>query len=138
MQNSLLPLATETPPAPQGQEGPIFGVQASWICYGCGIVDALTNDRGKGGHQPPDPSDHADVAFLYLAMPNAKGPGWRITCPAIGFDEEGEHKDIFPRFLQAAHKTAGARSGLTYGDRDSCITTAWRGETFAEKRAAIG
>jgi hypothetical protein len=54
MQNSLLPLAPETPPSAQTQKDPVFGVQASWICYGHGkeIINRLIENM-LVGQTPP-------------------------------------------------------------------------------------
>ena len=131
MQQALL----STTPAPRPvQGGPVFGVQASWLCFRQGIAAAFDEDRRiNKSFLLPDPSDYADLAFLYLSQANPQGPDWRISCPALGFDEAGEYKDVFIRFIQTADKAAQARTGLAYGEGDTCVTTSWKGETAAEK-----
>lgn len=136
-------LLAESMPVFAAGSSPVFGVAASWICYRRGIY--ADYDDARTGKRPPlpDPSEYADVAFLYLSR--GTDQGWRVVCPAINYDQTGEFGVVWSRFIQAADKAAAARTGLVYGWNrdeprlcDSLITAAWQGETAAEKAGKQG
>ena len=110
---------------------PVFGCQSSWFCFRLGIVADYHHDRETQKFSLPDPSDHADIAFLFLSL--ASGSGRRIICPALSFDRAGDFKDVWRHFVQSANSEAAARTGLAYKENDALITTAWRGELSTEK-----
>lgn len=126
-------------------QAPIFGVQASWLCF-C-----------KNGCKQGVP-DNADIAFLYLQTYRTKAEKLleqlldsgckkvdalkkcnelehgsqqltRLQCPSLGFDEEGRFKDVFSMFIQLADKNATNLFGDEFESRESFVTTAWVGET---------
>lgn len=119
-------LFSAAPSAP----APVFGVQASWLCFGRGLGAALERRYAEGGRE--EACELAEVAYLYLNV--AVGPvrstrPSRIQCPALNFDRTGDYRAIHAEFFQAAVRDVIRRFGFPEMAEEKCTTTAWRGET---------
>jgi hypothetical protein len=92
------------------------------------------------------PYDYADISFRYVikyikkVVTETKGKDSEIVssnsythlrCEAIGFLEEGEFAEIFPKFIMVTNAVAAYLTGKDYGDGDSVVTPAIYGETRA-------
>lgn len=122
------PIAAEAPKA-----APVFGRQASWMCFGRSLDARYWSEqerlRPTGFNANLLPL--ADVSFCYL-LTQMEGAQVRIQCPALGFDESGDFRVHWHEFYARARAEAESLSGHSYAsDGDACVTTAWQGETRA-------
>ena len=123
----------------QEQKGtvPVFGVQASWLCFGSGLAARLLKDWESGKHSL-DVLQISDVAYLYrLYSANAPGTPAALICPALGIDTTGDFLTLLSLLNERAQADAELRTGKKYsrgnprlqGVSDVVQTTAWQGET---------
>lgn len=124
---------------------PIFGVQASWLCY----EEDNSNRKNACKNMPKD----AKLAFLFLQTTrtqadkileeyNKQGNSTkpkitttdkqiyltRIQCPAINFDSEGTFSEVYEKFIRAADTASSGVLQTDLSKYHSCITVAWCGE----------
>lgn len=143
---------TKTPrPAPQGlllsiiedskREAqiipPVFGVQASWLCFGTDLAKCLY-DAYERRDFALDALKICDISYLYRLWrtSNTSSCALRLVCPALGIDQPGDLLPLLSLLRENARADATRRMGKEYcqGDRlrqdsgDSVQTTAWQGE----------
>lgn len=119
-QASLLDLARPAAPA-----RPVFGVQASWLCFGGSLSHESMRQRVRGNAY-----DMAAVSYCYLLSPIAPtvvGQSVRLQCPALDLDITGGFSGVWEAFNEVARRDA-MRHGCA-ADAFCCVTTAWQGET---------
>lgn len=126
----------KTEQQPQGPV-PVFGIQASWLCFGSKLAARLLNDWESGKHSL-DVLQISDVAYLYrLYSANAPGAPAALICPALGIDTTGDFLTLLSLLNERAQADAELRTGKKYsrgnprlqGVSDVVKTTAWQGET---------
>lgn len=123
---------------------PIFGEQASWICY-------------KENRQEEIMPNEADIAFLFLKTFRTKAEKHqeklissgmkkevaikearkiedadrlltRLQCPYLNYDEEGDFDGIYFTFLSKCRQKAVEITSKSFSENDACTTNAWNGE----------
>lgn len=112
---------------------PVFGVQASWLCFGHGLLESI--EKHWKEHLKVEAYDMPEVVISYLYRRSSVGPvrvgqPSRIQCPALHFDRTGDFMEIWSDFLATARADAFRRTGHDFiGENEQCVTTAWQGET---------
>ncbi len=115
-----------------GMAPPIFGVQASWLCFGKKLWEICIQRTPESTDYYAEAYDLAALAYLYrhsMSGPVRIGRPSRIQCPALDFDRTGAFMDIWPDFIRIATMEAERIMGIVIEEGDSCVTTAWQGET---------
>lgn len=119
-QASLLDLARPDAPA-----RPVFGVPASWLCFGGSLSHEAIRQRDRGNAY-----DMAAVSYCYLLSPIGPavvGQPVRLQCPALDLDITGGFSGVWKAFNEIARRGA-MRHGCA-AEAFCCVTTAWQGET---------
>lgn len=121
---------------------PIFGVQATWVCFGVGLAAHSEKDNPAGPQTGAE--EVAEIAFLYkLDSEQSSDGSYRLRCPALNIDMCSTswpelHALISEATMSAARQQTGKE--FSYGDPrkrgtgDVLITTAWAGEFRVHRR----
>lgn len=121
---------------------PIFGVQATWVCFGVGLAAHFEKDNNASPQAGAE--EVAEIAFLYkLDSEQTTERTFRLRCPALNIDMSSTswpelHALISEATMSAARQQTGKE--FSYGDPrkrgtgDVLITTAWVGEFRTQRR----
>ena len=115
---------------------PVFGVQASWLCFGSGLAGRL-HHAAENGDNSLDALNICEISYLYRLWRKAEGfDAISLVCPALGIDQSGDLVSLLAVLDEKARADAKRRMGKEYmrgnprqqGTGDSVQTTAWQGE----------
>ena len=115
---------------------PVFGVQASWLCFGAGLAGRL-HTAAERGDNSLDALSICEISYLYRLW--RKGDGFdaiSLVCPALGIDQSDDLVSLLAVLDEKARADATRRTGKVFergnprmqGTGDSVQTTAWQGE----------
>ena len=116
---------------------PVFGVQASWLCFGTGLAGRLYHAAERGDNSL-DVLSLCEISYLYRLWrtSNATSCALRLVCPALDIDQSGDLVPLLAVLDEKARADATRRTGKVFergnprmqGTGDSVQTTAWQGE----------
>ena len=116
---------------------PVFGAQASWLCFGSGLAGRLHRAAERGDNSL-DVLSICEISYLYRLWRTSDSYGGTLSlvCPALGIDQSGDLVPLLAVLDEKARADATRRTGKVFergnprmqGTGDSVQTTAWQGE----------
>ena len=116
---------------------PVFGAQASWLCFGSDLAGRLHHAAERGDNSL-DVLSICEISYLYRLWRTSGSCGGILTlvCPALGIDQSGDLVSLLSVLDASAREDAKRRMGKEYsrgnprmqGTGDAVQTTAWQGE----------
>ena len=116
---------------------PVFGAQASWLCFGSGLAGRL-HHAAENGDNSLDALSICEISYLYRLCRTSGSCGGTLTlvCPALGIEQSGDIVSLLSVLDATARADAKRRMGKEYlrgnprmqGTGDAVQTTAWQGE----------
>lgn len=116
---------------------PVFGAQASWLCFGSGLAGRLHHAAERGDNSL-DVLSICEISYLYRLWRTSDSYGGTLSlvCPALGIDQSGDLVPLLAVLDEKARADATRHTGKVFergnprmqGTGDSVQTTAWQGE----------